>query len=144
MKIDAYQQLSFMADKASIGLESIIQNDKQNNLLNFGVIFCKSIIEIYKDKSIFIENNNIRSAILDDNNRKNELSKLGINDNNFIDSIKKIESDFELLISGEKEIVLSEIEELQDKIYWLSIYFYEHDITQIGFLKEKQSVNAYG
>ncbi|MFC1817198.1 hypothetical protein ACFL0M_14975 [Thermodesulfobacteriota bacterium] len=144
MKIDAYQQLGFLADKANIGLESILHEDKQTNLLQFGVQFCENFLKIMKGEIFIVEDTNLKSAIFDDENRNNELIKLGIKNSNIIESIENLKSDLESYISGNTAIIKEEIEKLQDKLYWLSIYFYESDVSQTNYLKEKRSLNAYG
>ncbi len=144
MKNDVYQQLSFLADKANIGLESILHDDKQIKLLNFGILFCDTILKIFNDKTYLIDNKNLKSSIFDDDNRNDKLSKLGINSTNIIPSIKIIKDGLEEYISKEKTPNIEEIQKLQDKIYWISIYFYKYEVQQTNILKEKQSLNAYG
>ena len=49
------QQLGLMADKASLGLESVIQKNQQNKLLENGLKFCETIIDILSDKKSIID-----------------------------------------------------------------------------------------
>ena len=142
------RQLSMMADRVNIGLGLMLEGGRDFNFIQEGITFCNSLIEGLDTEDYTTTGESwasiTKSAVLRDREQLDDLKGFGIDSSKLRDLVEEIKKTLEKLSLGKEEVNTAKIEDLQDKIYHLSMMFYKADVVNLRRLKNKRSLKAYG